>query len=285
MACTNPINCHRSVITGKLIFRAITSKNLEPFQVPCGQCIGCRLERSRDWAVRCVHEAKMYENNCFITLTYNNENLPANNSLFRPHLTKFLKRLRKRYDHKIRYFGCGEYGDKLARPHYHLILFNHDFDDKVMFKNGKFPLYISQSLQELWQYGHSVVAGFSFESAAYTARYCVKKINGANAKEHYGDRTPEFSAMSRRPGIGYEFFLKYYNDIVNHDRVITRNGVICKPPRYYDKLLSGCDVELLEAHKEKRLSDAPPLDFERLKTLEEFNEIKFSEMIRKYENG
>jgi hypothetical protein len=283
MACTRPLNAYRSAVTGKVLFRPFSG--CEFISLPCGQCIGCRLERSRDWAVRCVHESKLWKENCFITLTYNNENLPAHSSLVRQDLTKFFKRLRKRYNHQIRYFACGEYGDKLHRPHYHAILFNHDFQDKFLFQNGKFPLYISPALNEIWPFGHSVVAGFSFESAAYTARYCVKKITGKDAREHYGDRLPEFSAMSRRPGIGHDFFYKYYDDIVNYDTVVTRNGVICRPPRYYDKLLSGCDVELLEKHKEKRISNAQILEPERLRDLDRFNEIKFSQMMRKYENG
>lgn len=205
MACTKPLNCFKSATSGKVYFTPAIG--LIPFQVPCGQCIGCRLERSRDWAVRCVHEAKLYKENCFITLTYDNQHLPANGSLVRRDLTNFFKRLRKQYDHKIRYFACGEYGDKGQRPHYHAILFNHHFSDRRVFSAGKFPLYISDQLASLWQFGHSIIGEMSFESAAYTARYCVKKITGKDAREHYGERLPEFSAMSRRPGIGHDFFL------------------------------------------------------------------------------
>ena len=96
--------------------------------VPCGRCMGCRLEKSRQWAVRCVHEAKFYEDNCFVTLTYAPEHLPKDGSLNRKHVQDFIKRLRRRLDdRKIRVFYCGEYGDKLRRPHYHLCLFNCDF--------------------------------------------------------------------------------------------------------------------------------------------------------------
>ncbi|MCK6804095.1 MULTISPECIES: rolling circle replication-associated protein [Enterobacter cloacae complex] len=257
-------------------------------QVPCGQCIGCRLARSREWAVRCTHEAYLYDDNCFITLTYDNEHLPYSESglptLHRPDLTLFLKRLRKRFKHKIRYFGCGEYGSKLARPHYHLVLFNHDFADKVLFKSGKFPLFISAALQELWPHGHSIVAGFSFESAAYTARYCVKKINGEKAEEHYQDRVPEFSCQSLKPGLGYQFFIRYYDDIVYQDRVISRGGKSSQPPRYYDKLLSGCDLELLQLNKERRQEKVTAVDPWRLADIDKFNLIKFNNMMRKYEN-
>lgn len=284
MSCTRPLNCFRSPQTGKIYFSG--ARGLEPFQVPCGQCIGCRLERSRDWAVRCVHESKLYSDNCFLTLTYNNENLPANKSLDKSHLTKFFKRLRKQNPgKKIRYFACGEYGDEFQRPHYHVILFNHDFNDKRLYKYGEFPLYTSSTLAGLWPFGHAIVAAFSFESAAYTARYCVKKVNGAGAKEHYGDRIPEYAVMSRKPGIGYDFFLKYYDDIVHYDRVVTRGGVQSKPPRYYDKLLRGFDDDIYLRNKENRLENAKYENPWRLQDLDKFNEIKFNQQLRSYENG
>ena len=108
MACTRPLNCFKTP-PGRVVFSPTAGD--VPFQVPCGKCIGCRLEHSRSWAVRCVHEAYMYENNCFVTLTYDDEHLPLTGdglaTLQRNDLTLFLKRLRKRYSHKIRYFGRG----------------------------------------------------------------------------------------------------------------------------------------------------------------------------------
>lgn len=288
MTCTRPINAYQSG-SGKVFFTPFVGAKF--IQLPCGQCVGCRLARSREWAVRCVHEAYMYEDNCFITLTYSDESLPHTSdglpTLFRKDITLFLKRLRKRFNHKIRYFGCGEYGDKLFRPHYHLILFNHDFKDKRLYKTGKFPLFNSDVLRELWPHGHSVIASFSFESAAYTARYCVKKINGKQADSHYDGRLPEFSVMSLKPGLGSDFFFKFYHDIVDHDKVISRGGRSHQPPRYYDKLLSGCDVELLEANKAKRVERAKDraVDPWRLADIDKFNLIKFKNMMRSYENA
>ena len=283
MACTRPLNAYKSP-SGKIFFTPFRGATFT--QVPCGQCIGCRLTHSRDWATRCVHEAHMHDRNCFLTLTYSDENLPENSTLVRKHLTDFLKRYRKAVDPvKLRYFGCGEYGSKLSRPHYHLIIFGHDFDDKLLYKQGKFPLYNSALLSSLWEYGFAVLAGFSFESAAYVARYCVKKITGDKADEHYGSRIPEFSAMSLRPGIGYEFFMRYYEDIVNSDACIGRGGRQIKPPRYYDKLLSGCDLEKLESNKLNRQLNANIVDPWRLRDMDKFNLIKFQRMMRKLENG
>lgn len=283
MACTRPLSCYKTP-SGKIVFTP--GFGSVPAQVPCGQCIGCRLAHSRDWATRCVHEAHMHQANSFITLTYAPEYLPPNSSLVRKHFSDFMKRFRKALSGiKVRFFGCGEYGSKLQRPHYHAIIFGYDFPDKVLFKAGKFPLFISKLLSDCWPFGFSTVAAFSFESAAYVARYCTKKITGGAAKEHYGDRIPEFSAMSLKPGIGYDFFIKYYYDIVNYDRCIGRGGRQIKPPRYYDKLLAGCDVEKLEENKAKRQLNLNVIDPWRLQDMDKFNLVKFQRMMRKLESG
>ena len=287
MACTRPLNGWMSPSGGQ--WKSTPFHGAVPSQVPCGQCIGCRLNRSRGWAVRGQCEASLYAHNCFITLTYADENLHYTPSglpnLFRRDVTLFLKRLRFKFPHKIRYFGCGEYGKKFSRPHYHLVLFNHDFDDKILWRAGKFPLFVSDTLMELWPHGHSVVAGVSFESIAYTARYCCKKINGQQADEHYQDREPEMLFCSRNPGIGYDWFLKYYEDVVNSDRIISRGGRAVQPPRVFDKWLAGCDYEKLLENKARRIELASFVDPWRLSDLDRFNQVKFNNMMREYENA
>ena len=132
-------------------------------KVPCGQCIGCRLERSRQWAIRCVHEASLHDANSFITLTYRPDELPPDGSLQKSHFQKFMKRLRKRILPKlIRFFHCGEYGDKGARPHYHACVFGYDFPDKKLYtvRDGV-RLYVSEELQEVWPLGFSTVGDVS----------------------------------------------------------------------------------------------------------------------------
>ena len=106
-------------------------------QLPCGQCVGCRLERSRQWVVRCIHEASLYENNCFLTLTYSDDCLPNGNDLIYRHFQLFMKRLRKRFGSNIRFYMCGEYGDLFGRPHYHACLFNFDAPDKVLYRRTR----------------------------------------------------------------------------------------------------------------------------------------------------
>ena len=136
MPCYRPIKGYRSrrlnAETGKrpVVFNPRDGFYDQPVDLPCGQCIGCRLERSRQWAIRCVHEASLHERNCFITLTYRDECLPTNGSLDLDAFQKFMKRLRRRFGEGVRFFHCGEYGENFGRPHYHAILFNLDFSDK-----------------------------------------------------------------------------------------------------------------------------------------------------------
>jgi len=288
MACYHLIPAYKPK-SGRLVFSGRPPANAEALMVPCGQCIGCRLEYSRQWAIRCEHEAFMYEKNCFLTLTYAPEHLPENSTLVKEHVTKFLKRLRKMYGEGIRYFGCGEYGEKFARPHYHIILFNFDFEDKVLYKkSGDFSLYNSPSLSRLWSFGHAVVADFSFEVAAYVARYVTKKVTGKKKDEHYQGRIQEYSFMSRMPGLGTSFFYKYYDDIVNYDRVVIRNGRVCKPPKFYDKLLRGCDDELFQINRDKRIAKFGDIDYiddaQRYTARERLTIIMLNQNMRKYEN-
>lgn len=248
MACYCPLKGWTSSKTSANGKRAITFNIREayidlPRTVPCGQCVGCRLERSRQWAIRCHHEASLHKENCFITLTYNEQNVPDDYSLSVRVFQLFMKRLRKKYPHKIRFYACGEYGDRLGRPHYHACLFGHQFPDLKLWKRGRDPLYRSGELEELWPYGYSSIGQVTFNSAAYVARYIMKKVNGPRADEHYSfvdedgvihQRRPEFTIMSRKPGVGAAWLHKYADDIYPDDFVIIK-GKRMRPPRYYDQ--------------------------------------------------
>jgi len=212
--------------------------------IPCGQCIGCRLERSRQWAIRCVHESQLHEANSFLTLTYDQDHLPANGSLVKQHFQKFIKRLRRSIPDKIRYFHCGEYGELLGRPHYHAIIFGYDFPDKVQHsKENDHILYSSKHLATLWPFGQALIGDVTFESAAYVARYVIKKRTGKQAAEHYGEKIPPYVTMSRRPGIAADWLKQFKTDIYPEDHVVIRNGQICKPPKFYDKKLEQSSPE------------------------------------------
>lgn len=258
MSCYFPLNAYKaksndsSKIT--IVFSRPQSWRGEVLKLPCGQCVGCRLERSRQWAVRCVHEASLYDKNCFLTLTYNQEHLPQDGSLHLDHFQLFMKRLRKKFGSGIRFFHCGEYGEKFVRPHYHALLFNHDFDDKRFFseRNGN-KIFTSDILSSLWTNGFSVIGDVTFDSAAYVARYVLKKVTGAAAVDHYGSRKPEYITMSRRPGIGKGWFDKFKSDVYPRDSVVVR-GHVTRPPRFYDNLFQKIDpstMALLKIDREK----------------------------------
>jgi len=230
--------------------------------VSCGQCIGCRLERSRQWAVRCMHEASQHSENSFLTLTYRDLSLPEGGTLVKRDFQNFMKRLRKKYSgRKVRFFHCGEYGDSLGRPHYHALLFGLDFEDKLLHKksNSGDDIFTSKILDSVWQLGHAYIGSVTFESAAYVARYCLKKRTGHSADEHYEfidpdtgevfNRQPEYITMSLKPGIGAGWFDNFKSDVFPNDEVIV-NGLKVKPPRYYVRRLSEPELILL---RKKRL--------------------------------
>ncbi len=263
MPCYHPLPAWYSKTVNESGKRGITFSLSEgfadkPLALPCGTCIGCRLERARQWAVRCEHESKLYVDNCFITCTYDDEHLPKNGSLDPRHWVLFMKRLRKHFEPiKIRFFHCGEYGDVTARPHHHSILFNLDFPDRVYLKIGQggSRLYKSELLNKLWGYGQCTIGDCTFESAGYIARYSMKKLHGQFVINSYHGLYPEYLTMSRKPGIGYEFFVKH-SDVWYEQDFLVVNGVKCRPPRYYDNLCEKFSPTLLEGIKRKRRREA-----------------------------
>lgn len=275
MVCYHPITAyqlHRSKPNGKkdIVFSVPSGSRYgyDVINLPCGQCIGCRLERSRQWAVRCMHEASLHSCNCFLTLTYDDANIPwscvtGEQTLYKRHLQLFMKRLRKHLDPlKVRFFACGEYGDHTYRPHYHLILFGYDFRaDRRLYKVSRagFAYYVSDELNKLWEHGYCLVADVTFDACAYVARYVTKKLNGEAGKLKYEGIQPEFTTMSRRPGIGAEWFEKYSGDVYPYDRVIMVDDTRVRklrPPKYYDKLYDAINHDEMELIKEKRVANA-----------------------------
>ncbi len=222
-----------------------------------------------------MHENQMHEESCFITLTMNNEYLESREnpySLDKSEFQRFMKRLRKRYGKEVRYFHCGEYGEKNSRPHYHAIIFGMDFEDKELFSvRDEIKLYTSETLAELWPHGFVTIGSVTMESCAYVARYVCKKQKGKNAEKHYirwdpltGEGIPiepEYATMSRKPGIGKTWLDNYKNDVYPHDYVVIKKHKI-RPPRFYDKQLTEQELEKI---KEKRAEELPEV-------IEEYNE-------------
>jgi hypothetical protein len=234
------------------------------------------------WTARIIHEASLHEydhGNSFITLTYDNDNVPPDYSLRKEDFQKFMKRLRKKHDQRIRFYHCGEYGEickhghhvddcdfcNVGRPHYHAILFNCSFDDleKVGQRNG-IPHYSSRRLADIWKLGNVQVGEVTADSAGYVARYCLKKVNGLNQESHYssvdpitGELTyvcPEYSTMSRNKGIAHEWYEKYKEDLFPADMTpIMGKKPAFGVPRYYMEKLKEDDELLAQAVKERRI--------------------------------
>lgn len=306
MPCYKPLSAQR-LDDGSVSFSARNGAG-DPLTIPCGQCLGCRLDRSRMWAIRCVHEASLWENNCFLTLTYNDEHLPRDWSLDYTHFQGFMKRLR--FHHKgmepgldgnypFRFYMCGEYGERNMRPHYHALLFNFDFKDKKPWtKQNNHLVHVSENLQSLWPYGFSTIGALTMESAAYCARYVMKKVTGTQSRDHYrrvdpqtGEITwliPEFCNMSRKPGVGLEWIRKHHPDVYPHDFVVTKTGKKMKPPRYYDDKFEDIDgytfEDVQQARVERRkaipLSESSP---ERLAVKEAVQQARVTQLKRSIE--
>ncbi|AXL14659.1 replication initiator protein [Microviridae sp.] len=255
-----------------------------PLTVPCQKCISCRLEKSRQWAIRCDHENKMHDYGMFLTLTYDDQHLPPGQTLERSHVPSFFKRLRRRRP-RLRIFYCGEYGETTLRPHYHALVWGWEPPDKTSLKNSKGKtIYESQIINDKWGHGHCNFGDITFESAAYVARYTTKKITGAPAADHYqtfnnetGEifwRLPEFSGSSRRPGIGIPFLAKYFQDIYAKDQIIVR-GRAMRPPLAYDRWLKEHHFDLWESVMERRREHIPPtIDDEQSRYKKGFNHAK-----------
>ncbi|WNK14445.1 MAG: replication initiator protein [Microvirus sp.] len=225
--------------------------------LPCGRCQGCRLEHSRQWAVRCVHESRLHPYNSVVTLTYSDSYLPPGGSLVYKDFQDFMKRLRSWYRRssnsraRVRFFMCGEYGDVKKRPHFHAALFGFDFLDKKLWKktDSGSTQFRSKRLESLWPFGLASVGDPTFDSFAYIARYAMQKINGDIVHVRDADRidlrtgeilplVPEFIHMSLKPGIGRGWIDRFVDDVYSFDRVVM-NGFESKPPRYYDKIIQA----------------------------------------------
>lgn len=253
MPCYRPVRAY-SAPHGGVSFSPRTGYVDRELAIPCGQCIGCRLERSRQWAVRCMHEASLHDLNAFLTLTYEPSRLPPFGSLDRRAFPRFMKRLRKRFPgRELKYFHCGEYGELTRRPHYHALLFGFDFPDKRPYKttDSGYQLFRSELLDELWPDGHTAIGSVTFETAAYTARYCTKKITGVQAAAHYGRLEPEFMTCSK--GIGLRWIQRYASETARDDTVVVR-GREMRPPRYYDKKLKELDPRAHRRNEIKRIA-------------------------------
>lgn len=254
--------------------------------VPCGQCIGCRIDYSRQWATRLMLEMKKFDNDkCwFITFTYDDDYLPKPRDIIDPlsgeiKKSKFhsvskrehqllMKRIRNWYGRDLRFFMCGEYGDISFRPHYHYIIFGLDLSNDILevYKSNFRGdiLYNSHTfVQKVWYdeknfrpYGHVVIGHVSFDSCAYVARYVMKKRKGIDSEFYQKvGIDPEFCSMSRMPGLGKDYFDEKYEFIYDTDEIVLPGhdgAFVVKPPKYFDMLAERENIELIQEVKDKR---------------------------------
>lgn len=380
MSCYEPIRGWLAKTRNKetrkrsVVFKANEALIDKPITIPCGQCIGCRLDKSREWATRCVLESQLHPENSFITLTFNDLSLNENRSLDKADFKKFMKRLRKKMisyhkktripgtnkwkqstiknhypvGHQIRYFHCGEYGDGLDRPHHHAALFNLQFPDEKYYKTKKgVKLYRSEILEKLWsrkvedhekeqimdfnnsllvtgresiifkkydfkekkevlyvKLGFCTIGEVNYKSAAYIARYVMKKwskdkLKGEDLyeamrnsedykKNHYKGKTEEYITMSRRPAIGKEWYEKHYkSDVYNKDYFHVKNGIKlikARPPKYFDKLYEVDNEQNMRILKGKRIQRAKKDPNNRADRLAVSGQVKLKQ-IKKLRRG
>lgn len=274
MPCYSPVKAYRRESGEIRFFEA--PRDVESLELPCGQCVGCRMARASSWAIRCMHEAQLYSRNAFVTLTYDDDHLPQHGSLQYEDVQRFLKRLRKGHrgieaspsgKYPIRFFVAGEYGSQSWRAHYHMLLFNFDFADKRKWGERTFR---SDVLERLWPLGGSLIGSVTPASAAYVARYSLKKVMGRQASEEFYQWTdestgevcevrPEFCVMSRKPGIGSWWLDKYEADVLPRDYVVV-NGQKRRVPRYYANRFAkanGFAFEDIQHQRYVKLKDMP----------------------------
>lgn len=272
MSCYHPLPAYKSKFlnpeTGKNVIRFNLAdpdpSKWEPVMLPCGQCIGCRIDYSRQWANRCMLELQSHDSAFFCTFTYDDDHVPRSFypdpdtgeaipslTLSKRDFQLLMKRIRKRFpDDRIRFFACGEYGSQTFRPHYHAILFGLHLDDLRIYKTVRlgdqlYTYYNSEKLQSCWldsdgkPIGFVVVGEVTWESCAYTARYIMKKLKGKEADFYEKHNIlPEFTLMSRRPGIARDYYEQNSNifdsDFINIST--PKGGRKFRPPRYFEKL-------------------------------------------------
>lgn len=282
MSCYHPIDAWIVGVnpaSGKKIlsFREDSYKERERIQIPCGQCMGCRIDYSRQWANRCLLELQYHESAYFVTLTYNDEHVPISYyadmstgeafpamTLLKRDFQLFMKRLRKRFsDQKIRFFACGEYGGKTFRPHYHAILFGLKLDDLELVTTTRRgdSYYSSKSFDECWcdhdrlSIGFTVIGDVTWNSCAYVARYVTKKFKGEGASVYKRyNIEPPFVLMSRKPGLARQYF-DDHPDIYDYDYISLKTdtgGRKIYSLRYYDKLYEDLHPEEFAEIKDKR---------------------------------
>lgn len=217
---------------------------VDPVPIPCGHCWQCRLDAAKNWTIRGVLEAQYHSHCYFVTLTYDDEHLKFDDSGqaildFEDH-QKFLKRFRKAVASycklpqrkvKVRFLGCGEYGETTGRPHLHYILY---MDVPLPLKQSGINHFHCDLLDDTWPFGVHDISNCEPGCIAYVAGYVVKKAKADNSMFSVAP----FRTCSRKPGLGRDYFEKH-PDMLDTLKVYGNFGkASSKPiPRYFRVLL------------------------------------------------
>ena len=277
-----------SQLSGKQLKYEDLMYNPKIMLIPCGQCIGCRIRQREDWTTRIELEARDYpkEEVWFITLTYDDDHVPGMivktgeimrkvqytwkpgekrpssvQILLYEDIQKFLKRLRKAYRSKLRYFIAGEYGEQTARPHYHMILYGWKPTDlENLYKIHHNGYYSSKWLADLWGMGQIQIAQAVPETYRYVAGYVTKKmyeIDGKKANQYYElGQTKPFACMSLKPGLGDHYYQEHKAEIWRQGYIQCANGKQAQIPRYYEKQMEAENPQRLWRIKQNRQKNA-----------------------------
>ncbi|QKI28935.1 VP4 [Kummerowia striata gokushovirus] len=294
MSCTSPMKLYKrdpAKFGGVAGMTGNPKKSLtgEPMTLNCGKCINCRLAYSREWALRIMHEVQVTDGECsFLTLTYDDEHLPRDYGLHYEDFKLFMYRVRNT-GRKVRFFMCGEYGEETGRPHFHAVFFNCSFADKRFYKTIRgVPYYCSDELTKIWGNGLIIFSDVTLASAGYVARYNVKKVTGDAAEEAYSfvhpetgevfTREPPFCQPSLKPGIGYDWFMRYYSDVFPCDFIV-HSGKKFPVPRYYLKLyeqisaMSAEEIKFLRRRQMRDRKNDPEFSPRRLRDKDELSRL------------
>lgn len=268
MPCRAPIEAFRPATGGPVRFSPPTNgRAYIRIELPCGYCILCREEQARQQAIRITHEASLWAENSFLTLTYDSKHVPAHNSLDYSHLVKFWKKLRKEIG-KLRYYAVGEYGDKTNRPHYHACVFGHAFiADRVIVQTEPYLLWECPWLTKIWGMGRVTIGTLNFQTARYTASYVTKKLRAKQKYVRVDNETGELlelvqpkAFMSRN--LAKAWWEQWGRQVIDHDYVII-DGRKQKPPKAYDKWLKEKDEKKMEEIKVNRRKKAKKVTSEQ----------------------
>ena len=191
----------------------------------CGKCHECISLRAFHWATRCKHELSEHGGSCFLTLSYNDDNLESHILEKKP-FQDFMKRLRdKLHPQKIKYIASHEYGGKSGRPHHHAIIFGYNPDNQKFLQKtpSGHNLYTSPELDSLWDYGFHSIGEANVKTAYYIASYALK-----NKPHDITSPDGEILSLSDSMTCSHEIGLSY---LMKNARQLVDSGNSL--PRYY----------------------------------------------------